>query len=76
VVQLAKEEAGRRLRECIRTEDILVALVREGNSLAAYAIDFFGLDLAQITRETEVHPGNARFSIARVQFSGIRCVRG
>ena len=53
VLDLAKEQAMRLGQGQIQTEHLLLALVREGQGVAAAALEMMGLDLQQIKLEIE-----------------------
>ncbi len=53
VLDLAKEQAVRLGHGQIQTEHLLLALVREGQGVAAAALEMIGLDLEQIKLEVE-----------------------
>ncbi len=53
VMQLALEEAQRLNHEEIRTEHILLGLVREGSGVAAHVLTNLGVNLSQIPSEIE-----------------------
>ncbi|MCK4245182.1 MAG: ATP-dependent Clp protease ATP-binding subunit [Candidatus Omnitrophica bacterium] len=53
VLDLAKEQAVRLGHSQIQTEHLLLALVREGQGVAAAALEMMGLDLEQIKLEVE-----------------------
>ncbi len=53
VMALANQEAQRRGRECIGTEDMLLGLVREGGGASAMALQDFGVDIQKVQAEVE-----------------------
>ncbi len=55
VVVLAKQEAARLNHEYIRTEHLLLGLVKEGEGVAARALSNLGIDLKNLLYEIEKH---------------------
>src|SRR5947209_4248979 len=53
VVQVANQEAVRRGHEYVGTEDILLALIKEGSGVAANVLKNLGIDLRKIRLEVE-----------------------
>jgi ATP-dependent Clp protease ATP-binding subunit ClpC len=53
VMLLANEEAKRRASGYVRTDDILVALVKEGHGVAAHVIKYLGFDATRVGEEVE-----------------------
>ena len=53
VIVLARKEAARLNSEYIRTEHILLGLVKEGEGIAARALLNLGVDLKSVLREVE-----------------------
>lgn len=61
VLQLAREEAARLRHEYVDTEHILLAVIREGEGVAAAVLTNFNVDVEQIQQQIEaiVKKGNA-----------------
>ncbi len=55
VVVLAKQGAARLNHEYIRTEHLLLGLVKEGEGVAARALSNLGIDLKNLLYEIEKH---------------------
>lgn len=55
VMQLANQEAQRFNHEYVGTEHVLIALVKEGNGVAAHVLRNRGIDITRIRLEVEKH---------------------
>ena len=62
VFMLAQEEAKRLRHPAVGTEHLLLGLLREGEGIAARALQSLGLDLNKVREEVEriVSPGESR----------------
>lgn len=66
VWQLAQEEAVRLNHNYVGTEHILLGLVREGESVAAKALQMLGVDLDRVRAEVEKRVGRGSESVREV----------
>lgn len=71
VIKLAREEAGRLGHNYIATEHLLLGLIREGEGVAAIALQNLGLDLDTLRLEIEkmIKNGPATLTLGEVPFT-------